>query len=235
MTTNAIRATRPAPLPLFDPAVGAAPPADAVELYFEAPLSVGLFHMHSTLGGREDHVAAIDEAIEAAMSDVLACLYDHALLKVGYHARQRRSGATVGEYQAGQLYLTRVSHLLAADRDGVVCNDVARLHDHVYLGATGTARDGRRWPVDLYCSRRAITQMWPRYHASLTQMLSASLGVSWSVRESGSSPASELIDPPLEQFVADYPRVVCRDGYRIGNRWNVQDIAHPPRFDSDAS
>lgn len=109
MTTNAIWATRPAPLPLFDPAVGEVPPADAVELYFEAPLSVGLFHMHSTLGGREDHVAAIDEAIEAAMSDVLACLHDHALLKVGYHAQQRRSAATVGEYQAGQLYLTRVS------------------------------------------------------------------------------------------------------------------------------
>lgn len=233
MTTNATRATRPSPLPLFDPAVGEAPPADAVELYFEAPLSVGLLHMHSTLGGREDHVAAIDEAIEAAMADVLACLHDHALLKVGHHARQRRSGATVGEYQAGQLYLTRVSHLLATDRDGVVCNDVARLHDHVYLGATGTARDGRRWPVDLYSSRRASTQMWPRYHQRLERALSASLDVTWSIPES--PVASELIDPPLEQFVADYPRVVCRDGYRIGDRWNVQDIAHPPRFDPDTS
>ncbi|MDN5750260.1 MAG: relaxase domain-containing protein [Pseudonocardia sp.] len=235
MTTNAIRSTRPAPLPLFDPAVGEVPPVDAVELYFEAPLSVGLFHMQSTLGGREDHVAAIDAAIEAAMSDVLACLHDHALLKVGYHARQRRSGATVGEYQPGQLYLTRVSHLLATDRDGVVRNDVARLHGHVYFGATGTARDGQRWPVDLYSSRRAITQMWPRYHQRLERALSTSLGVAWGVRESGPSPARELIDPPLEQFVADYPRVVCRDGYRIGDRWNVQDIAHPPQFDPDAS
>lgn len=236
MAVTRPRPAPPAPVALFSPAAGEAPPAAAVELYFEAPTSVGILYAYAFDGGRDDVVDAIEAAREAAMADVLQCLYEHALLKVGQHTRQRRSQVTVGEYQPGELQVTRVAHVWATDRAGVGHGDVARIHDHVYLGATGyLPRDGRRWPVDLHSSRRSCTQMWPRYKFQFETALTARLGVTWGPRGGGQSPASELIDPALAQYVLDFPRCICRDGYQVAERWNVQDIAHPPRLEPDAS
>lgn len=225
-------------LPLFDPDAGEVPPPAAVELYFEAPTTVGLLRSESEAIGRYRFVAAVDAAREAAMAAALDVLHDNALLKIGYHARQRTSPVTVGVYGPGQLYLTRVAHTMAADRKNVLHTDLDRVHDHIYLGEYGIAdEDGQRWPVDLYSVKKAITTMHPLYRVALERSLSDSLGVVWSFPDSSGDPR-ELVEPALAQYVPDYPRVICRDQVRVESllhRWNVRDIAHPPKFDPDAS
>jgi hypothetical protein len=228
MAASRTQTPSPPSAPLFEPQAGEKPPYAAVELYVEAPASVGIFHTAAAQEGKTEYLAAIEAAREAGVAEVLECVYENALLKVGYHAAQRHSGWTVGVYEPGQLFLTRVAHLVANDH-----TDVARLHDHIYLGECGVASDGQRWPVDLYSTRRAITSMYPRYHFALERSLTKSLGVEWNIPE-GSGTVRQLVMPPLAQYVADYPRVICNDQARVAQRWNVQDIAHPPRFDPEA-
>lgn len=235
----------PPPAALFDPRLGGQPPPSAVEIYLEAPLSAGALYQAAAIAGDERIMAAVEAARDAAMDSVLACLFECALLKVGYHSRQRTSQWTVGEYLPGQLAITRVEHVWATDAGRVTHDDIARLHDHIYLGATGVLpRDQQRWPVDLYSARRASTQMRPRYAFQFEQSLTASLGVAWGPRGADPEPVREIVRPmmpgfvhvpELSRYVPGYPRVLCRDGYRLDDRWNVQDIAHPAPFDPDAS
>ena len=148
----------------------------------------------------------------AAIADAVACVCNYAMLKVGYHGRLRYSVATVGEYWPGRLWLTRVSHLFATDRAGLVHGDVARLHDHIYLGVVGEdLRDGQRWPVDLYSVRRAAPELHARYLYTVAERLRESLGVVWGIPPRPDV-VPELVEPALAQYVPDYPRVVCQAG-----------------------
>lgn len=221
-------------LPLFDPDAGELPPYEAAELYFEAPTTLGLLRCEATATGRHDLVDAVDAAREAAIDAALEVLYDNALLKIGYHARQRSSPVTVGVYGPGRLYLTRVAHAVATNHRGVTHTDIDRVHDHIYLGEYGIAdEDGQRWPVDLLSVKKGITSMEVRYRVALERTLSDSLGVVWSWQD-GSGKPRELIEPALAQYAGNYRRVKCSDQTQVAQRWNVRDIAHPT-FDPDAS
>jgi hypothetical protein len=207
----------------------------AVELLFETPTTLGLMYTCAVADGYDRFVEAIAAARAAALANAVGCVCDYAMLKVGYHGRLLSSAGTVGEYQPGRLWLTQVNHLYATDRSGTVHDDVARLHDHVYLGVTGEdLRDGQRWPVDLHSVRRAAPELQARYLSTVASRLRDSLGVVWGIpRDPDVDP--ELVEPPLAQYEPDYPRVVCHAGPRTRERWIVRDLACPPRFDPDAS
>jgi hypothetical protein len=228
----------PPTVPLFDPTDATTIPTGqlaAVELLLETPTTLGLMHTCAVADGRDAFVEAIADAHEAAIADAVACVCNYAMLKVGYHGRLRYSVATVGEYWPGRLWLTRVSHQFATDRAGLVHDDVARLHDHIYLGVVGEdLRDGQRWPVDLYSVRLAAPELHARYISTVAQRLRESLGVVWGIPPR-LDVRPELVEPALAQYVPDYPRVVCQAGPRTRERWIVRDLACPPPFDPDAS
>lgn len=204
-------------LPLFDPDAGELPPRDAVEVYLETPTTLGLLYTLAVDEGQDRLMDAATAAWEAGVDAALGCLRREAgYLKVGQHY-PRPGGGTVGLYLPGHLYLTRVDHVLAEDR-----GDVARLHDHLYIGCCGLLEEkdspyyphdveenARRWPVDLYSLQRPVMSMLNAQHADvLYRSLTASVGAQWSEREHADQ-FRELTAPALAQYVAEYPRVIC--------------------------
>ncbi|NMH97304.1 hypothetical protein [Pseudonocardia acidicola] len=218
MTT--LNPARTPALPLFDPAAGERPPRDAVELYLETPVTLGVLHQAATEGGHREIVTAAEQAREAAVAAALASLRrEGSHLKVGPHYR-RPGGGTVGLFLPGRLYITRITHLWVEGWD-----DVPRLHDHIYIGAQGIAdEDGQHWPTDFYSLRTQVVSILNAEHrGALHRSLMESIGAVWSIPAYGQM---ELVEPPLEQYVDDYPRVFCPSS--SVSRWIVQDMVLPP-------
>lgn len=81
-------AVAPEMLQLFDPATQE-PPADAIELYLEAPLTVGLlFHLATEDDGLRHLLTPVEEAREAGVTAALVRLGE---VKVGDHYPGRTS------------------------------------------------------------------------------------------------------------------------------------------------
>ena len=218
--------------PLFDPA---RPPGelDAVDLVFDVPASAGLLHTVAVLDGPAVCVAAVAAAQEAGAAAVVDRLCSHALLAVGEHGpRPAGHVGTVGEYRYGVLALTRVRHEWAVDRSGTVHTEVARLHEHVYLGVTGVdPRTSRSWPVALDAFAPA-SGTFAGLHAVFSHIfrtaLAARLPVVWSVPPTpGAEP--ELTAPPMAEHLAGHRPVSCHDGPRVRQRWHVRALARPCR------
>jgi hypothetical protein len=111
-----------------------------------------------------------------------------------------------------------IPHLQANGR-----GDVARLHDHVYVGAEGIAdQDGQHWPVDV--RKHIVSLVEVAYASTLRDAITENLGAQWT-RPDFSAPAQILgIDPAL---MAEFPRVVCSDAPRVLRRWIVQEEVYP--------
>ena len=254
---------RPAYRPLFDPAVEQ-PPRSAVDFCWETPVSVCVYYDQAlrVLGGdrtagqgyllghpevAEEVIEAILAAREAGVAAALDTLCrEGGYLKVGPH-HPRPGRASVGKYLPGQLCITRVPHeyMLGRHPDYEPTADLARLHDHIFIGADGVADEDRQWwPVDHDSLRKPVMQMAAVAHrAALEDVLAARLGVRWSVPPGG---REAMYRPPIRQAFRDivvpdvedgepwHPRAYCSWGLWRCRRWNVADELYPNR-DPDAS
>jgi len=81
--------------------------------------------------GGLDSTLLLHAAREAAAETAIKTVCDYVQLKVGEHSRMPHSSWTVGRYEDGQLFITRVAHSWALDRYGDTETDAPRLHDHV--------------------------------------------------------------------------------------------------------
>ena len=123
------------PAPLFDPDHGGRPPADALDLYFHAPLSLSLL---------ADAYAAHGMRREL---DQLRGLYAGLAVKTVTDV-QRQGGYVTGGHR-GRAVPARLE-ITALVEDTVPDQPTMRLHTHLYVGRTAIALDtGERHPLDL--------------------------------------------------------------------------------------
>ncbi|MFR9802541.1 hypothetical protein ACL02T_09595 [Pseudonocardia sp. RS010] len=207
-------------LPLFDPAE-ALPPTGALEVYFETPVSLGMLLTFAEERGYRELTEAAVRAHAEAVRDLLWSLARNVHLKVGEHTGIP-GRPSMGRYLPGRIPLTVVSHTHVPD-----CTDVARFHDHVFIGRRGIADvDGRWWPIDLDSLHKNIRVQAVTYNAALKKYLRDVWGMRWSdPAERTWMGFDELVEPNFAPSVADYPRRLCPYGYgQSSDRLNVVDI-----------
>ncbi|MCF7547299.1 hypothetical protein [Pseudonocardia sp. WMMC193] len=214
-------------MPLFDPTT-MSPPAGAIEVYFETPVSLGMLLHFAEERGRDELVEA---AVRAHTEATRAMLQSFALdihLKVGEHI-EIPGKPSMGRYLPGRVPLTVVSHTHVPGQ-----TDVARMHDHVFIGRRGIADvDGDWWPVDLDSLRKNILVQSVAHVAALRFYLRDVWGMEWSAPEDRTELGfQELVGPNFAPSVSDFPRRICSYGYGAGSpdRWNVVDLVLPQAF-----
>jgi hypothetical protein len=208
--------------PLFDPN-GGRPPADTVELYLEAPRSLGILYS-AALGNRQSSLADAVHSIRVKALDGALRLIQRegGYVKAGQHERAAASGRSVGKFLSAQLFLAAVSDVFA---DGY--NDVARLHEHVYVGMYGLADDDRQyWPVDLDALQNQVLSMaQAEYVHKIKRLTSAALEIRWG-KPPGRSTV-EVLEPPMYQHLERYPHVICPGPFEVRQRWLSRDLDAP--------
>ena len=183
------------PAPLFDPGDGQGPPADAIDVYFHAPLSLSL------LG---------DAFARAGMTRELELLLD---VYAGVAARtvvdlQRQGGYVCGGHR-GRAIAARLE-LTAVAENEVPGQSTMRLHTHVYVGRTAIAlENGQRHPVDLGELREAANFTWRSYKTRLVDETSRALGLVWDSQPGQHSGRQEVVDPPVVEHIAGHEFGVC--------------------------
>jgi hypothetical protein len=213
-------------LPLFDPNNGR-PPADAVELYLEAPRSLGIFYSAAISGHQNVYVDAVNRIRVMALNDTLRVIQrEGGYLKVGQHTRLP-SGRTVGKFLPGKLFISAVSDVFSEGHE-----DVARLHEHVYVGGYGLCDEDRQtWPVDLDTLKNQVLLIAQVHYSSKIQNLTAQvLDVKWN-KPIGFA-TTELVEPPMYQHLNKYPRVMCKGPFATKQQWVSRNIA--PTFETHA-
>lgn len=213
-------------LPLFDPAAGESPPRDAIELYVETPVSLGIYldaaldsvvYAGASPAKAQRKTTAILAARDAGIEALLAHLRrEGSFVKVGQHYPTRRRGETLGLHLRGNLYVARVAHLSCPVPEGQE-QDVSRLHDHIYIGAYARCEDdsdhheqkGQLWPVDRLNLHNITMSLGVLQIEALENSLVESLGVEWEYPTvANKNRYRELIYPPFVD-VQDYPRLFC--------------------------
>lgn len=186
------------PRPLFDPE-HAAPPADAWDLYFHAPLSLSL------LG---DAYAA--HGMERELGQLLS-------LYAGLAARtvtevQRQGGYVAGGHR-GRAIPARLE-ITALAENAVPGEPTMRLHTHVYVGRTALALEtGERHVVDVGRLERAADFAWAGYLTRLVNETTDVLGYTWAPLPGHTSGDREIVDPPIAEHVAGHTLGVCPGDY----------------------
>jgi hypothetical protein len=209
-------------LPLFDPAE-TAPPAGATEIYFETPVTLGLLHTFSQRYADQPELAAAARAAHAAGTRAaLQAIARDVMLKVGEHT-EIPGRPSMGRYLPGRVPLTVVSHSHVGDP-----GDIARFHDHVFIGRRGIADvDGQWWPVDLDGLFRGLRSFATHHTHQIQLHLQDELGARWSGPEDRTWMGfQELVQPNLAQYVGDFPRLLCDygNGSLSADRWNAVNI-----------
>lgn len=213
-------------LQLFDPN-GGAPPADAVELYLEAPRSLGVFYA-AAVANR--HAGEHQEVVVQAVQRIQQKALDRAVqvikreggyAKVGEHRHVGNGRPTVGKYLPATLYLTAISEKFADRR-----TDVARFHEHIYVGGRALAHeDGRDWPTDLVSLKRVLSMAQAEYRHMIVKISEAALELRWD-RVPGLG-SVEIIEPPMYEHVTRYPHVMCSGSFSLRQRWISRDVMSP--------
>jgi|UPI0005BE0981 hypothetical protein len=204
-----------APRTLFDVEGGAHPPRDAVELYVPTPATVGILYSSTDANGDRDMAEAILEFCIHALDRALPYLQREAgYVKAGQHF-PGPGGSSIGSYLSAQLETTTVAELYTADH-----TDVARIHQHVYLGATARCDDdGQYWPVHLDGVRTVLPGLYAVYQSELTALFRQGLEVEWSECDDGTR---QITTPPVHELVGRHPRSVpCPGPFRVAHRWDV--------------
>lgn len=246
VVTPGVRVRESPSLPLFDPAAGEGPPRDAIELYVETPISLGVYYdaaldavLYAGASPTKAHrettaiLAARDAGIEALLAHLRR---EGSYVKVGQHYPTRRRGETLGEHLRANLYVTRVAHLTCPIPDGQE-QDVSRLHDHIYIGAYAPCEDdsdhherkGQLWPIDQLNLRNITMSLGALQIEALENSLVESLNTEWEYpSEANKNRYRELIDPPFVD-VQDYPRYYCGGPARSlacqGLEWPAREAA----------
>lgn len=205
--------------PLFDPGRGEVPPPGTIEFYLETPRTLGLLFTAAEDAGRTDLVDAAIRAWNASYESFLRYFTRSILLECAPVTRTP-GGERIGLFLPGQVFVTRVGHMFAGDRE------VARLHDHIYVGPVGVRErpDGREWPLDLTSIREQMDGLAAVAEGAVQQSLHQSIATQWTepTLETG---FWELVDPPLVQHLDLCPRRLCEDSVvPAAQRWNVVDM-----------
>ena len=187
------------PAPLFDPDHGGRPPADALDLYFHAPLSLSLL---------ADAYAAHGMRREL---DQLRGVYAGPAAKTVTDV-QRQGGYVTGGHR-GRGVPARLE-ITALVEDAVPDQPTMRLHTHFYVGRTAIALDsGERHPVDLGELREAANHAWRSYLTRLVNETTAVLHYAWAPLPGHVSGDEEIVAPPVAEHVAGHTFGVCPGHY----------------------
>jgi hypothetical protein len=187
------------PAPLFDPERGGRPPADALDLYFHAPISLSL------LG---DALAA--QGMERELGQLLSL---YASLAAATVTDVQRQGGYVAGGHRGRAVPARLE-ITALAENAVPGEPTMRVHTHIYVGRTAIALEtGERHPVDLGELREAADFAWTGYLTRLVDETTDVLGFTWAPLPGHTSGDAEIVDPPMAEHVAGHSFGVCPGEY----------------------
>ena len=209
------------PAPLFDPGQGDSPPADALDLYFHAPISLSLLGDAYAAHGMERELGQL--------LDLYAGLAAVTVTDV-----QRQGGYVTGGHRGravpARLEITSLVH------NAVPGEPTMRLHTHIYVGRTAIALDtGDRYPVDGKHLERAVDFGWASYLTRLVNRTTDVLGFTWAPLPGHTSGDEEIVDPPLAEHVPGHTFGVCpgeygpREQIMADARWRA-DVAESARI-----
>lgn len=187
------------PAPLFDPEHGGSPPADALDLYFPAPISLSLLGDTYAAHGMDREL------------DQLLGLYA-GLATATVTDVQRQGGYVTGGHR-GRAVPARLE-ITALAENAVPGEPTMRLHTHIYVGRTAIALDsGERHPVDRDRLRRAADFAWTGYLTRLVDETTDILGFTWAPLPGHTSGDVEVVDPPMAKHVAGHSMGTCPGEY----------------------
>ena len=186
------------PALLFDPD-RQRPPADALDLYFHAPLSLSL------IGDAFAH-NQMDRELSQLL-EVYAGLADGIIRDV-QHQGGYVTGGHRGRAIPARLEITAIAH------NQVPGQPTMRLHTHIYVGRTAAALDtGERHPVDLGELNAAADFAWGGYLTRLVSETAAGLGFVWDALPGHHGGNQEIVDPPMAEHIASHEFGVCPGDY----------------------
>ena len=182
------------PALLFNPDHEQAP-ADALDLYFHAPISLSL------VGDAFAH-NNMDYELDRLL-EVYAGLAGGIIRDV-----QRQGGYVTGGHRGraipARLEITALAHNQVPDQTTM------RLHTHIYVGATAVALEtGERHPVDLDKLSNAANFAWRRYLGRVVDESTQMLGFVWAPLPGHTSGDQEIVDPPMAEHIAGHEFGVC--------------------------
>jgi len=188
------------PVLLFDPDPDhAQAPADALDLYFHAPISLSLVG---------DAFAYNDMDYELGrLLEVYASLARGIIRDV-----QRQGGYVTGGHRGraipARLEITAMAH------NQVPGEATMRLHTHLYVGRTAVALEtGERHPVDLDKLSNAADFAWSGYVGRVRDETARVLGFVWDAAPGRHPSDQEIIDPPMAEHIAGHAFGVCPGDY----------------------
>lgn len=209
------------PALLFDPGRGQAPPADALDLYFHAPLSLSLIG---------DAFAFNDMNREL---DQLLDLYAGLAAEVVTLVQRQGGYVSVGprnRCDPARLEITGMAH------NAVPGESTMRLHLHIYVGRTATALNtGERHPVVRDRIIRAADRAWCDYLGWLEEESARVLDFVWAPLPGHTSGDREIVVPPMAEHIAGHEFGVCpgdfgpREQLMVDAKWRA-DVQESARF-----
>lgn len=200
------------PVLLFDPS-REQPPADALDLYFHAPLSLSLV-------GDAFSYNRMDRELDQLL-DLYAGLAGGIIRDV-----QRQGGYVTGGHR-GRAIPARLEITAMAD-NAVPGEPTMRLHTHLYVGRTAVALEtGERHPVDLGELRDAADFAWRGYLSRLRDETARVLGFVWHAAADRHPSDQEIVEPPMAEHIAGHELGVCpgdfgpREQILADQRWRA--------------
>ncbi|MFP5070918.1 hypothetical protein ACLFMI_14790 [Pseudonocardia nantongensis] len=195
--------TRVEPAPLFDVTdPGAAPPLDAHEVLFRAPVSLSVM-----LDGMAE--AELGDEVDAwgrAYSGLLNRLLREVQESCGWAGDPERTSIL----SPARLELAGVVEAVTPGFEQ------ARWHCHVYVGATATIlATGERAPVSPEYLCEGVYSSAQGFHMNqLRALAEQELEVSWGFPRDTSS-IYEIVDPPWHEYIGENDRGVCPGPWHV--------------------
>jgi hypothetical protein len=182
------------PVALFDPSREQTP-ADALDLYFHAPISLSLV-------GDAFAYNRMDRERDQLL-DVYAGLAAGIIRDI-----QRQGGYVTGGHRGraipARLEITAMAH------NHVPGESTMRLHTHIYVGRTAAALSTEeRHPVDLGKLSNAADFAWRRHLGRLVDETARAMGFMWAPLPGRTSGDEEIVEPPMAEHIAGHEFGVC--------------------------
>ncbi len=186
------------PALLFNPDRQQAP-ADALDLYFHAPISLSLVGDAFAHNGMDYELSRLLEVYAGLAGGIIRDIQRHG----GYV-----TGGFRGRAIPARLEITALAHNQVPDQT------TTRLHTHIYVGVTAVALEtGERHPVDLDELHAAADHAWGGYFTRLVDETSRALAFLWAPLPGHTSGDQEVIDPPMAEHIAGHEFGVCPGDY----------------------
>lgn len=189
--------TRVEPAPLFDVTdPDAAPPSDAHEVLFRAPVSLSVMLDGMAEAGLADEV----DAWGRAYSELLTRLLREVQESCGWAGDPKRTSIL----SPARLELAGVVEAMTPGFEQ------ARWHCHIYVGAMATVMaTGKRAPVSAEYLREGVYSAGHRFHDNeLRALAEQELEVSWGFPRDTAS-VYEIVDPSWHEYIGDNDRGMC--------------------------